>query len=569
MPINPLYEFVDENLAPAEAFLQYWRNRDQSQPQGQAMQPTTGSRGILEQPAYSLQANQPQMGAAPSVPSLPRRNPAQSAIRGVNSMSPMGGEQLPEMQFNDYQEPQRNIEGLGGLGQWDELPMGGAEMPEAPTPPPNILGADPGMYEEVEPRRLDEVNLPMTETKGRQQPLTTLMEPSGPIEEPQQPAVDPRLAQTTLGRQAATQGWDPRRMYAALAEFAGGVGNIRGKPTPSTSGKYYTQMYGEEQAQRENDQKMREMEVRFAPKPEKPIDAIAQLLKKAQFESISAKTQVDKELADPNSTRSVAARDALTRYMRWQGAEKFQADPNISAMEVFKSMTALQYGVGQQGLERRTIEANIGKEVEIDAKTDAAMKLQAQKDAAAMERQKAANAAALAKAKTTKDAKPDAQAQRTFKNSSELRKEYQSHPVTKRTFEVQSAWDKAKSVLDSPSPAGDMAAIFMFMRTLDPQSTVREGEYKSAAEATSALGRVETYANNVKAGRKLNDEQIKDFRTVMEKFYKAQIKEQARLDKQYSDLATRSGLSPQDLLIRTEQTEQAKPTVKSINDLLK
>jgi ribosomal protein L20A (L18A) len=155
--------------------------------------------------------------------------------------------------------------------------------------------------------------------------------------------------------------------------------------------------------------------------------------------------------------------------------------------------------------------------------------------------------------------------------ASDLRKEYQNNAVTKTSRDVKTQWAKVKEVMDNPSAAGDMAAIFMFMKTLDPGSTVREGEYKSAAEATSALGRVQTSLLQAKSGDKLNPAQRADFRKVMEKFYRAQMKEQARVNKQYSDLAGRQGINPADLMIEDVDSVQSEPgtprKVRSVNDL--
>lgn len=153
---------------------------------------------------------------------------------------------------------------------------------------------------------------------------------------------------------------------------------------------------------------------------------------------------------------------------------------------------------------------------------------------------------------------------KSIKMASELRKEYQNNAITKTTRDVKAQWNKVRDVLENPSAAGDMAAIFMFMKTLDPGSTVREGEYKSAAEATSAAGRVQTYAQNVSNGSKLNPEQRLDFKRTIEKFYRAQIKEQDRVNKEYRQLAERSGIDARDLMI---ESDDAPKKLKSINDL--
>jgi hypothetical protein len=151
-----------------------------------------------------------------------------------------------------------------------------------------------------------------------------------------------------------------------------------------------------------------------------------------------------------------------------------------------------------------------------------------------------------------------------IKNATDLRKEYQNNPVTKTSTDLNAMWGKVQEVMNNPSAAGDMASIFMFMKALDPGSTVREGEYKSAAEATSALGRVQQSLQKAGSGQNLTPQQRADFKSIMEKFYRAQMKAQARVDEQYKGLAGRTGVNPQDLLMN-ESNQPA--TIKSVNDL--
>jgi hypothetical protein len=166
----------------------------------------------------------------------------------------------------------------------------------------------------------------------------------------------------------------------------------------------------------------------------------------------------------------------------------------------------------------------------------------------------------------TKDGKPQADMlnPKQIKSATDLRKEYQNHPVTKTSNDLNAMWGKVQEVMNNPSAAGDMASIFMFMKALDPGSTVREGEYKSAAEATSALGRVEQSLQKAGTGQNLTPQQRADFKSIMEKFYRAQMKSQKRVDEQYKGLAGRTGVDPQNLLIN----DSSQPsTIKSVNDL--
>ncbi len=50
---------------------------------------------------------------------------------------------------------------------------------------------------------------------------------------------------------------------------------------------------------------------------------------------------------------------------------------------------------------------------------------------------------------------------------------------------VRDAYSKVQAAASSPSPAGDLALIFNYMKMLDPGSTVREGEFANAQNAGS------------------------------------------------------------------------------------
>ena len=60
---------------------------------------------------------------------------------------------------------------------------------------------------------------------------------------------------------------------------------------------------------------------------------------------------------------------------------------------------------------------------------------------------------------------------------------------------IQEAYRKTMAALNQGSGAGDMTAIFSFMKTLDPQSTVREGEFALAEQVGGLQSRwLNTYA---------------------------------------------------------------------------
>lgn len=64
--------------------------------------------------------------------------------------------------------------------------------------------------------------------------------------------------------------------------------------------------------------------------------------------------------------------------------------------------------------------------------------------------------------------------------------------LSKDFFQVEDAFDRIKNSVTDPSPAGDLAMVFNFMKLLDPGSVVRESEFATAAQARAWLSEQET-----------------------------------------------------------------------------
>jgi hypothetical protein len=92
-----------------------------------------------------------------------------------------------------------------------------------------------------------------------------------------------------------------------------------------------------------------------------------------------------------------------------------------------------------------------------------------------------------------------------------LRKEVMGNPVTRQYLEAQVAFDKVQRAASDPSAAGDLALIFGVMKTLDPGSTVREGEFANAQNAGGIDDRVVSTYNRILQGQRLSPEQRSDF----------------------------------------------------------
>ena len=94
----------------------------------------------------------------------------------------------------------------------------------------------------------------------------------------------------------------------------------------------------------------------------------------------------------------------------------------------------------------------------------------------------------------------------------DFRNIYTKDPIVKNFNEGQTQLNKLLSGVERKSAAGDLSAIFTYMKVLDPTSVVREGEQATASNATGVPGRVRNLYNQVLAGNKLNPDQRNDFK---------------------------------------------------------
>lgn len=135
---------------------------------------------------------------------------------------------------------------------------------------------------------------------------------------------------------------------------------------------------------------------------------------------------------------------------------------------------------------------------------------------------------------------------KAFENATTLRKEYdsQSQDFQKATMGYQGVLSASKD----PSAAGDLALIFSYMRTLDPGSTVREGEFATAQNAAGIPDRVRAQYNKVMRGERLAPEQRKDFVKQAGRLYQGQKGIDDKRRKKYETLATRNNLDPADII---------------------
>jgi hypothetical protein len=147
-----------------------------------------------------------------------------------------------------------------------------------------------------------------------------------------------------------------------------------------------------------------------------------------------------------------------------------------------------------------------------------------------------------------------------FKAENTLRDEYNLQ--TKTFTIVRDAYGKvlaaAKEQKAGPdqTAAADIALIFAYMRMLDPNSVVREGEFATAQNAAGIPDRIRNYYNRALSGNLLNDKQRNEITGEARKVFGQQRKSQDEVDKRYLDMAKRYELNPDNVVTRMEDPDE-------------
>tara|TARA_R110000796_G_scaffold242990_1_gene365352 strand:- start:1976 stop:3433 length:1458 start_codon:yes stop_codon:yes gene_type:complete len=122
------------------------------------------------------------------------------------------------------------------------------------------------------------------------------------------------------------------------------------------------------------------------------------------------------------------------------------------------------------------------------------------------------------------------------------RKEFSSLPPVKQFSGQTSAYGRVIASVDDPSPSGDLALIFNFMKVLDPGSVVREGEFATAQNAGGIDQRTRGLYNRITSGERLTPEQRADFADRATRLYSEAQGQYQSLAEQYAGFAEQAGL---------------------------
>lgn len=136
---------------------------------------------------------------------------------------------------------------------------------------------------------------------------------------------------------------------------------------------------------------------------------------------------------------------------------------------------------------------------------------------------------------------------------------YERLPLVRAFNEQSQAYGRIVASAENPSPAGDLAMIFNYMKVLDPGSVVRESEFATAAQASAWLQEQEgigvaiprPVAQAIRAlqsGERLSDEQRADFTNRATALYRQAERGYSNVYDQWSNRANRYGMTPEDVM---------------------
>lgn len=130
-----------------------------------------------------------------------------------------------------------------------------------------------------------------------------------------------------------------------------------------------------------------------------------------------------------------------------------------------------------------------------------------------------------------------------FTQSNQIITSFKSDPQVKAFEEAYSQWMSLISSLNDKTWPWDVAAIFQFMKTLDPASVVRESEFEVAAKSAWVTEYIGNTWDRITQGKKLTDSQAEAFWKLAKQFvvdksklYDTKYKDWLRrLEKQWID----------------------------------
>lgn len=131
-----------------------------------------------------------------------------------------------------------------------------------------------------------------------------------------------------------------------------------------------------------------------------------------------------------------------------------------------------------------------------------------------------------------------------FDVEGKLRAEYQGQQGYKDYVQQEQAYQRVLDSARDPSPAGDLALIFNYMKVLDPGSVVRESEFATAAASGAFGDRIQAAVQQVTSGERLSPDMRRDFVQRAGDLFSGATSLYSDMNERYSGLAGQYGADP-------------------------
>jgi hypothetical protein len=146
-----------------------------------------------------------------------------------------------------------------------------------------------------------------------------------------------------------------------------------------------------------------------------------------------------------------------------------------------------------------------------------------------------------------REANATAGANRVVPIESQLRDDYTK--ATGTFVKVRDGYERLLSAGRLTGGPADIAFVFAFMKTIDPDSAVLPGEAANAQNAAGVPDWIRMKYNALLTGEKLLPETKQQFMQVAGEQYRGALENYRSVQDQYTDIARRSGANPQNVVI--------------------
>ena len=126
---------------------------------------------------------------------------------------------------------------------------------------------------------------------------------------------------------------------------------------------------------------------------------------------------------------------------------------------------------------------------------------------------------------------------------------YQSNKVVQDFDQSTQSITKLLQGLEANDGAGDVAAVFTFMKTLDPNSVVREGEFATAENTAGVWRKFWNLHNKLLRGERLTDDQRESFKGLGINLYQQNQKAVDNVRFNFEQIAGNQGLNIDNIFV--------------------